>query len=231
MRRVGEVLVVAVVLLAGCGSATSRANGPSGGKAAASSGSTTAPSPPTTAFVVATAAQLQAALLTQSDIGSPYVSQPSSGSDSGTKASGCPGLSNDLNSQSPSPGEINEEADFQAGETGPFVTETLLAEPQAQFLTDLKQAVDELTSCKELTISSSGTTVSFSLSPINFAPGSSAARLDGTYQGLQLNGYLAVQRVHDAGMLFFYFQIGSGSSQDASAIYSKALDKANANLP
>jgi hypothetical protein len=96
---------------------------------------------------------------------------------------------------------------------------------------DYAQSVKDLRSCQSLTISSEGISLTFSLTQMNFGPaGSPAARMDGEYKGVQTNGYLATQLVHTAGLLFFYFQIGSGSSQEASSIYSQAVSKATSTL-
>jgi hypothetical protein len=54
--------------------------------------------------------------------------------------------------------------------------------------------------------------------------------MDGEYKGVQTNGYIATQLVHTAELLFFYFQFGSGSSQDASSIYFQAVSKATSKL-
>jgi len=45
-----------------------------------------------------------------------------------------------------------------------------------------------------------------------------------------VNGYIAVQRVGSAGLVFLFFQIGSGSSQEAYTIYTQALKKAQSHL-
>jgi hypothetical protein len=141
-------------------------------------------------------------------------------------------LANDINQTSPLPGQVSASADFTAGESGPFISQQLLAEPVSSFEASLKKSKDNLASCKNLTITSEGITLSFDLTPINFAEKATTARMDGTYQGVQLNGYLAVQAVStNVAMYFIFFQIGSGSSQLAYQIYSKAVEKGSRSFP
>jgi hypothetical protein len=132
-----------------------------------------------------------------------------------------------MNNTSSTPGEVEASASFTSGTTGPFVEQDLCVAPVSAFEPVFTKISGDLASCKQLTITSDGETLRFDLTPFNFAAGGTAARLDGTYQGEQLNGYLAVQKVsQNVAMLFFYFQIGSGSSQEAFQIYTVAIDKA-----
>jgi len=210
---------------------TTTSSSPAGDATTTTAASTTT----TTTVTLPTAAELQAALLSQSDLGAPYSAQQSSGaSESGSSdqsASGCPGLSRELNSGSSSrTGLVSDAADFTAGQTGPFVIEQLLTGPPAQFASDYNQSVSDLKSCRNLTLTSGGTKLDFTLTPINFVSGATAARMDATYEGVQVNGYIAVQRVGSAGLVFLFFQIGSGSSQEAYTIYTQALKKAQSHL-
>jgi hypothetical protein len=180
---------------------------------------------------VPTEAQLKSALLTVADLGSPYTADTSS-DNSTEKAGGCEGLANDLNNTSSTPGEVEASASFTAGTTGPFVEQDLWAAPLSSFEPVITKISKDLASCKQLTFTSDGETLTFDLTPFNFAAGATAARLDGTYQGEQLNGYTAVQRVSEnVAMLFTYFQIGSGSSQEAFQIYTVAIEKAKRAFP
>ncbi|MDJ0347095.1 hypothetical protein QMK19_36975 [Streptomyces sp. H10-C2] len=78
-----------------------------------------------------------------------------------------------------------------------------------------------------MTFASDNTTLVFTLSPIRFGgPGATAARLDSTYQGVQVNGYLAVEKLGPVVMVYFFYQVGSGSSQLASQYYRQAVTKA-----
>ena len=215
-------LVISAVLLSSCGSH---------GSGSAQSASTLPPSLPAVAKT-----QLQSALLTAAEVGSAYTATPvGSGSGSGgqTHASGCSGLARDINggnSGSQPPGTNDVEADFQAGQQGPFVVESLISEPGRGFEGDYAKTVAEVKACKSLTIASSGISLTFRLTPVDFGSGATAARLDGTFHTLSLNGYLAAARVRNVGILFFYFQIGSGSSQEASGIFAGAISKVTTNL-
>lgn len=231
-RRTATLTLLAAVAVAACGSSTNHSigAGTQGTKAQSNAARPPGTVTTTTGQPQPTDAQLKAALLTAADIGPPYTAQPPSSNDNST-VSGCAGLSKDFNSQSPTPGETNEEADFQAGNTGPFLLEVLTTEPEPQFDKDYNQAVNDLKACRSFSVTSSGTTLNFSLTPINFADGATAARMDGSYKGVQLNGYLAFQKIRHAGLVFVYFQIGNGSSQDAYQIYTNALNKGSADLP
>jgi len=170
--------------------------------------------------------------LTAAEVGPPYTLEPSSAASSNSDqmtASGCPGLSREINA-GPESGITHAEADFTAGQSGPFFSEVLLTEPPSQLDSDYSQSVKDLASCSNLTLNSAGTSIAFTLTPLNFAPGATGARLDGSLQGVQLNGYLAIQRIGQAALLFVYFQIGSGSSQDAYALYTQAAAKAKSAL-
>jgi hypothetical protein len=227
-RWVGVVLLVAGIALAGCGS-TSHGTGSPATTAAASPTETAAASP-TETVAVPTRAQLKAGLLTAAEIGAPYTVQAPTQGDSG-RTSGCKGVAN-LENES-TPGEVTVSRDFSAGETGPFVSQMLAAEPISSFERSLKANIDALASCQHLSFAyEDGTKLSFELTPINFAEGATAKRLDGTEQGVELNGYLAIQRVtRNVAMVFVYFQAGSGSSQDAFHIYTLAKDKATRAFP
>lgn len=142
-------------------------------------------------------------------------------------------MTSDLNDTSTNPGEVGASAQFDAGSTGPFVQQTLVAEPASTFDASLKKAKDEIATCRNLKISADGITLSFDVTPFNFAQGATGAVLDGTYQGVELNGYLSVARVsnRNIALLFLYFQIGSSSSQNASRIYMLAETKAAQTFP
>lgn len=240
MRRTVVAIAVLTAVTAGCSSGArhsgSTATSTRSADAAASRPSTAAPSTAasTTSTTVAllSSAQLQGALLNAAEVGQSYTLQPSSASNSGsdqTTATGCLGLSREINA-GPASGITQVEADFTAGQSGPFFAEVLLTEPPIQFDSDYSQSVKDLASCRNLTIDSAGSSIAFTLMPINFASGATAARLDGSLQGVQVNGYLAEQRIGQAALLFFYFQIRSGSSQQAYALYTQAAAKANSKL-
>lgn len=220
VRYSAVVLLTGGIALAGCSQGGSAAKPPSTG---------TAQSPTATADVP-TEAKLGAGLLTAGEVGTPYtVETPAEGG--GAKAEGCQELADLENGTATSSGEVSVARNFTAGPTGPFITETLAAEPVSSFERDLKANTDSLASCKHLKLTEGGDEMSFDLSPVNFAEDATAMRLDGTYQGIPLNGYIAIQRVdRNVALLFDYLQIGSGSSQEASSVYSLAASKATRAL-
>ena len=86
-------------------------------------------------------------------------------------------------------------------------------------------------SCKHMEIDSNGETFTLTLSPIAFGgPKSAAVRMDGTLQGVQIDAYLAIDRVGPAELAYFFLQVGSGSSQVASFYFRLADAKAQQQL-
>lgn len=195
------------------------------------------------------AAQLKAALLAPSDMGSAFTLQPAepptdgsggsagaggSGSSGGTGASGggkttvsgCPQLQI-LLSVGSSPSATDQGVTYQAGQTGPTVGESLLTASPAALAAAYADDKAALESCRHLEITSDGTGFALTLTPITFGgPQSAAVRMDGTLQGLQINAYLAIDDVGPAELAYFYLQVGSGSSQVASHYYRVADAKA-----
>ena len=181
------------------------------------------------------AAVLEAALLTRSEVGPGFSVDHSSDSSSGT-FSGCQPLSALLNDDSTAPGELDVGVAFQAGmQSGNpvAVTEGLIAEPVGQMRADYKDFAGALSTCRTLGFPiDSATTLRLALSPITFATGTAGARLDGAVSGVPVSGYLVLEQVRPAvALVYFYFQAGSGSSQQAYELFSKAEQKANHTLP
>ena len=220
------LLTVALLVgLVGCGGASPSAGAPSPSHPA-SVATSNAPSPTPT---LPTSAQLKAALLTAADLGPSFASSTSTDT-SGTTVSGCPALATLLNG-STSAGQTSQEADYSAGDTGPFVGESLMTEPAAALDADYAQTKAALTSCTALSITSGSVTLDFTLTPIHFGdPGSAAVRMDATVQGVQVNGYIAIQHLGSVVLTFYYFQLASGSSQTAYQYYTQAVSKARSVL-
>lgn len=193
--------------------------------------------PATSAFAATqtpSAAQLQAALLSPTDVGPHFTAQPTDSSSPSANASttvtGCAQLSALLGAQSTN-NLTEQQVNYQAGDTGPFLNEVLATGPTAVVNADYAAVKSALDTCKSLTIDSGGTTIAFTLTPMNFAPAPAAAvRMDATYQGVQVNGYLAVDHVGAAELGFLYIQVGSGSSQSAAALFKQADTKAHQHL-
>ncbi|WP_157537215.1 hypothetical protein [Kitasatospora azatica] len=185
--------------------------------------------PATASTALLTAAQLQAALLTAGELGPAFAASSSASDTTGTGGSsvtGCEPLASMLNGTASTTQQVQQDVLLTAGSTGPFVQESLLTETPAALTTDYAQARAALTSCHTLTFPTGAEPLTFTLSPINFGgPGSAAARMDATYRGVQVNGYLAIDRLGPVALTYAYFQIGSGSSQLASAYYTQAVNK------
>lgn len=178
---------------------------------------------------VPTAAELQAALLTAAELGPQFTAvDPGGTSGSGTTVGGCEPLAGLLNTPSGTDAQTQVEAKFTAGDQGPYLDETLTtAADQAALANAYEQLRAAMAQCHALTLQSEGSAVlAFDVSPMNFGgPGSGALRLDGTYQGIQINGYLAVEKIGPVLLGYEYFQIGDGSSQLAVAYYTQAAAK------
>jgi len=219
-----------LVGLAGCGSAgpSAGASTPSSNPASAATSNASSPTP-----TLPTSAQLKAALLTAAELGPGFAASTSSSSSTqtgGTTISGCPALAALING-SPSAGQTSQEAEFTADDTGPYVGESLMTEPAAALDTDYAKTKAALTSCTSLSITSGGVAADFTLTPIQFGdPGAAAVRMDATIQGVQVNGYLALQRLGSVALTFYYFQLASGSSQTAYQYYTQAVTKARSVL-
>lgn len=196
---------------------------PTGGGAATASLST-----PSSDAGMPTAAQMQAALLTAADVGPPFTPVPSTGGTSATTVSGCEPLADMLNAP-PGTAGTQVEAEFTASDQGPYLGETLATAADQAALADgyehLRSAMEQ---CRSPAFHSEGAAVlTFDASPMDFGgPGSAALRLDGSYQGIQINGYLAVERIGPVILGYVYVQVGSGSSQLAVAYYAQAAAKA-----
>ncbi|MFC5911502.1 hypothetical protein [Streptacidiphilus monticola] len=171
--------------------------------------------------------QLQSALLTAGDLQSPYSPAPSDTSSPST-VQGCTEMQN-LGGAS---GLTKADASFQASDNGPFVEEHLGAGPAATLDAAYTKAAHALQDCSRLTITSGQVRVTLTLTPVNAGGGvaSTAKRMDGSYQGVAINGYVALTKLQNAAMLFTFIQVGSTSSQQANAFYQQAVTKADQTL-
>ncbi|WP_431676018.1 hypothetical protein [Kitasatospora sp. KL5] len=227
-----DVLVPAAALVllggaAGCGTGSRTPAGAGSGVTVASSVASSAQA--TASAALLTASQLQAALLTAAELGPAFTvsSSPVATADSRSEAvAGCEPLAGMLNGAPSTTQQVHQNVLLTAGDTGPFVAESLLTESPEALTSDYAQARGALASCRTLIFPTAAEPLVFTLSPINFGgPGSTAARMDATYRGVQVNGYLAIERLGPVALTFAYFQVGSGSSQLASAYYRQAVDK------
>lgn len=222
-RAVGVgVAAFAVLGVAGCSGATTPAKTTATTLSASPLPTWSASSSPSPGPTVKlpTTAQLAAALVTAGDLGSTFTKASGGGSGS---VSGCKALAVVINGSNTSP---SASADYQATSVGPFVGETLTTDTPANLNAGYAQAKAAMTSCSSLTFSSDGTSVTMTLSPISFGGQSVAVRMDGTTQGVQMNGYLVLGRLPRAVLGYYYLQIDGSSSQVAYAEYQQAAAKA-----
>jgi len=226
VTRLAAITAVAAILgpaATGCGTSSQ------------SSTATTSSSPPApaTSSALPSAAQLESALLTPGDLGTGFTTEPptaGSGSSGNTTTSGCQGIENLVNG-TPGAQQTEQESDLTGGQTGPFVEEVLLTEPTHTLAQDYARDQAAMTSCTALTFSEGATTLSLTLSPIHFGgPGTTSVRMDGTLDGIQVNGYIAIDRLGSVELGFIYFQLESGSSQLASYYFTLAVAKAHSAL-
>jgi hypothetical protein len=185
---------------------------------------------------VPSAKQLRAALLTTADTGL-HASGPSTGGGGGgagaaaaavdvgvgTEATGCAALDKALDTPV---GPRSQETDLNGGDTGPLLSELLVAGPQAREATTYRQIKSALATCHKMNVSDGSTPIALRLTPIRLGGAeSTAARMDGTFHGVPINGYIAFGQVGPVLIDYLYFQFGDASSQHASAMYRKAVDK------
>lgn len=220
----GLAAVTAAAGLVGCGSSKPTSTAPAGPTSTASSTgspSTASASSPSTTASLPSDASLQAALLTAADLGPSFTASQDNGGQA--TASGCKPLVDLINSSAPH--QVG--AEFEASSAGPYVGEAITAGTPADLQAAFSSAKTALTSCKSITFSTGGQTITFQLSPIQLDGANSVSvRLDGTLQGVQINGYMAMGNLPNAIVGFNYLQLESGSSQVADELYTKALNKA-----
>lgn len=221
------VLALALALAAGATASALGDGGGAGRSPTAGNALRVSPGPPT-GGALPDPAKLRAALLTSHDIGLPPA-PPSTGSANGGEITGCKPLADILNTPPPAPpptGQNEQSVAFAGGSTGLAVGETLTTEGSARLAADYAKVAKALTACRSLTFSGDGTRLTFDVTPIKFGGADSAgARMDATYRGVQVNGYLAIQRIGPVIMGYYFFQVGGGSSQLASAYYRQAANK------
>jgi hypothetical protein len=170
-------------------------------------------------------AQLKSALLNAADLGPGFTASTDTSSSDNSTVTGCSTVGSKLNAPSASH-QVQQTAHFTAGGLGPFVGESLTTEDQAALAEDYARDRAAFAACRSLTFKSGATTLTFDLSPIRFGgPGSIAARMDATFQGVQLNGYLAIEWLGTVVLGYYFFHVQSGSSQLAFLYYTQAVSK------
>ncbi|WP_406206065.1 hypothetical protein OH807_32065 [Kitasatospora sp. NBC_01560] len=193
---------------------------------------------PVPAEQLPTADQLKAALLTAAELGPDFTEVPAdaspSPSDGASPVAGCDALRALLNRQSTAASQSpHQEAEFDGPGGNPMVTESLTAEDPAKLTADFATVTDAFTDCHSLTFTDgTGSAVTFTVTPVALGDrhDAPAVRLDGNLAGVQLNGYLAVERFGPTAMAYGFFQRDSDSSQLASVYYRAAVAKAEHTL-
>jgi hypothetical protein len=171
--------------------------------------------------------EMRAALLTAAEVGHPFQQQKTSSGNDNTPT-GC----KPLDQLSNGPDTNNDaEADFAAGQTGPFVFELIGAEQASQLDSDFAKLQQAASSCTKLSVKvGRGQKLVLRMTPFSFGSKgdeSFGRRLDGSLQGIQVNGYLDAERITStAAMLYLYLQFNESGSQLAYAIATKARAKA-----
>ncbi|MFJ3792554.1 hypothetical protein [Kitasatospora sp. NPDC090091] len=186
-----------------------------------------------------TDAQLRTALLTAAELGPEFTEVPpstgSSPSGGASPVSGCDALRALLARQGaePAPQQPHQEVEFEGPGGSPLVTESLTAEDSAKLTGDFATVTEAFANCHSLTFDDgTGTSVTFTVTPITLGerPDAPAVRLDGILSGVQLNGYIGIERFGPAALSYGFFQRDSGSSQLASLYYRAAVAKAERTL-
>ncbi|MFJ6619206.1 hypothetical protein ACIQOW_16700 [Kitasatospora sp. NPDC091335] len=186
-----------------------------------------------------TADQLKPALLTPADLGPGYtaisVTQSPSPGGNQTPVTGCAALSDLINMHATQTGpQVTHAAVELDGPDGnPMVTQALAAESSDRLTADFKNATDALKSCHSITFEA-GTqdSVTFTVSPVTLGDrkDAPAVHLDGTLAGVQLNGYVGIERFGTVTMLFGYFERQGSNEQTASMQYRTAVAKVERTL-
>ncbi|MFD0349821.1 hypothetical protein ACFQ0M_34940 [Kitasatospora aburaviensis] len=182
---------------------------------------------------------MKTALLTAAELGPEFTEVPpstgSAPSEGASPVSGCDALRALLNRQAaePTPQQPHQEAEFEGSGGNPMVTESLTAEDSAKLTGDFATVTEAFANCHSLTFDDgTGTAVTFTVTPITLGErhDAPAVRLDGILSGVQLNGYIGIERFGPTALSYGFFQRDSGSSQLASLYYRAAVAKAERTL-
>ncbi|WTW98577.1 hypothetical protein OG216_36890 [Streptomycetaceae bacterium NBC_01309] len=176
---------------------------------------------------VPTPETLSLALLEPADIG-PAVSEDAETTpdDASADPAGCPALDSLRNG--PSADEPDPWPEVQLIADAVVIQEKLIAGPPETIAASHAALREALSTCTSLTFPANdgSAPLTVDLSPITFGgPDSIAVRLDGTYEGIPVNGYLALEPLGAVELVYMFVQAGDDSSQLASAIYAIAVDK------
>lgn len=185
-------------------------------------------------------AQLRTALLAKADMGSDFSALPTSagtaggtspGSASGAVGiTGCPQLGV-LADVGVTLARDDQGVTYRSVDEMPVVAESLRAGSAAGIAAAYAEDRATLATCAGLNVTADGTEFTLQLTPVT--PGeksATAVRLDGMLDGVQVNGYLALDDVGPAELGYVFLQVGNGSPQLATYYFAKADHKARQYL-
>jgi hypothetical protein len=235
MAALGLAVIAAAAGCSSSGGSTpprSSSTGSTPGGSTTSSGATAQAATTTVpAFNLPSQAALESALLDLGGAGEPFTETQSLNPTSEQQSTaGCSGLDNDLFNGSGT-GVAQAQAGFDGGDSGPFLTESVVSEPEAQFATDVTRTIGGLSSCRSVTITRGASAQTLTLTPdTTFPPGATAARFTTTISGVPVAGDLAAERVGDAFLIVLVADVPGSTTVDAQTVFTKALQKAQSVL-
>ncbi|MFJ9445314.1 hypothetical protein ACIRRH_26130 [Kitasatospora sp. NPDC101235] len=183
--------------------------------------------------------QLTSALLTAADLGSghtaiPVTQSPSAG-EVPTPVTGCDALSALINMHATQTGTDVPRAAvaLDSPDGSPVVTQVLAAEVPDRLAADFDAAADALRTCHSITFNAGPEdTVTFTVTPVTLGDrqDAPAVQVNGTLAGVQLNGYVGIERFGNVAMAFGFFERQGASEQTASQQYRTAVAKVERTL-
>lgn len=184
--------------------------------------------------------QLKSALLTPAELGPdwteiPVTQSPSPGASPSSPVSGCAALNALVNMYVTQPGAPipRAETELDGPNGNPMVTQALAAEAPDQLTRDFNSATDALKTCHSITFNAgTGDTVTFTVTPVTLGDrkDAPAVHLDGTLAGVQLDGYVGIERFGTVSMVYGYFERQGRDEQAASMQYRTAVAKVERTL-
>ncbi|MEU1282654.1 hypothetical protein [Kitasatospora sp. NPDC005856] len=183
--------------------------------------------------------QLKSALLTAADLGPGYteipVTQSPSPGENPTPVTGCAALNALINMRATQTGTdvAHAAVELDGPDGNPMTTQVLAAEAPDRLTADFNTVADALKTCHSITFNG-GTEdeVTFTVTPVTLGDRKEApaVHLDGSLAGVQLNGYVGIERFGTVAMAFGFFERQGTSEQAASMQYRTAVAKVERTL-
>jgi hypothetical protein len=181
--------------------------------------------------------ELSAALLSPGDMGSNFSVLPipagSSAAQSARAATvtGCPQLGI-LENVGATLAQDDRGAAYRAADGMPVVGESLRTAAGADLAAAYAEDRAALATCRNLNITVRGTDFAVRLTPVELGrvQSATAVRLDGMLEGVQVDGYLALDDLGPAELAYLFLQVGTGSPQPAAYYFEQADGKARRYL-